>query len=73
MSKVSGSARSAGSTPSLPRPSNGSGHAEQETAHLDKLHLTVALSYGGRAEIVDAVRKLVHDAQDGKLQPRRCG
>jgi undecaprenyl diphosphate synthase len=40
--------------------------AEQETAHLDKLHLTVALSYGGRAEIVDAVRELLHD---GKLQP----
>ena len=43
--------------------------AEQETAHLDKLHLTVALSYGGRAEIVDAVRELLHDAQEGKLQP----
>ena len=42
--------------------------AEQETAHLDKLHLTVALSYGGRSEIVDAVRGLVREAQDGKLQ-----
>ena len=41
--------------------------AEQETAHLDKLHLTVALSYGGRSEIVDAVRGLVRDAQEGKL------
>jgi undecaprenyl diphosphate synthase len=43
--------------------------AEQETAHLDKLHLTVALSYGGRTEIVDAVRGLLHEAQEGKLQP----
>ncbi|HEY5626770.1 MAG TPA: isoprenyl transferase [Nitrospira sp.] len=43
--------------------------AEQETAHLDRLHLTVALSYGGRSEIVDAVRSLVHDARDGKIQP----
>ena len=42
--------------------------AEQETAHLDKLQLTVALSYGGRSEIVDAIRGLVRDAQDGKLQ-----
>ena len=42
---------------------------EQETAHLDRLHLTVALSYGGRTEIVDAVRELLHEAQDGKLQP----
>ena len=43
--------------------------AEQETAHLEKLHLTVALSYGGRTEIVDAVRELLREAQDGKLQP----
>ena len=43
--------------------------AEQETAHLDKLHLTVALSYGGRTEIVDAVREILHEAQEGKLQP----
>jgi undecaprenyl diphosphate synthase len=42
--------------------------AEQETAHLDKLHLTVALSYGGRTEIVDAVRGLVREVQEGKLQ-----
>ncbi len=43
--------------------------AEQETSHLNRLHLTVALSYGGRAEIVDAVRELLHEAQDGNLQP----
>ncbi|GBL40590.1 MAG: isoprenyl transferase [Nitrospira sp.] len=42
---------------------------EQATAHLDKLHLTVALSYGGRTEIVDAVRKILRDAQERKLQP----
>ena len=42
---------------------------EQVTAHLDKLHLTVALSYGGRTEIVDAVRKILRDAQERKLQP----
>ncbi len=42
---------------------------EQATAHLDKLHLTVALSYGGRTEIVDAVRGILRDAQEGKLQP----
>lgn len=43
--------------------------AEQETAHLDKLQLTVALSYGGRSEIVDAVRRVVREAQEGKIQP----
>jgi undecaprenyl diphosphate synthase len=42
---------------------------EQATAHLDKLHLTVALSYSGRTEIVDAVRGLLRDAPDGKLRP----
>ena len=43
--------------------------AEQETAHFTKLQLTVALSYGGRSEIVDAIRGLVREAQDGKVQP----
>jgi undecaprenyl diphosphate synthase len=42
--------------------------AEQETAHLDKLHLTVALSYGGRAEIVDVIRGIVREVQNGKLR-----
>jgi undecaprenyl diphosphate synthase len=42
---------------------------EKETAHLDKLILTVALSYGGRAEIVDAVKSLIEDVQTGAVQP----
>ncbi|MGQ0812490.1 MAG: isoprenyl transferase [Nitrospiraceae bacterium] len=41
---------------------------EQDTAHLDKLQLIVALSYGGRSEIVDAARQLALDVQHGKLQ-----
>ena len=44
---------------------------EKETAHLDKLILTVALSYGGRAEIVDAVKTLMEDVQTGTVQPTR--
>ena len=43
--------------------------AEQATSHLDKLTLTVALSYGGRSEIVDAVRRLARDCKDGKIEP----
>lgn len=43
--------------------------AEQETAHLNKLQLTVALSYGGRAEIVDAFRGVLHEVQEGKIHP----
>ena len=42
---------------------------EKETSHLDKLILTVALSYGGRAEIVDAVKALIEDVQAGTVQP----
>jgi undecaprenyl diphosphate synthase len=42
---------------------------ERETAHLDKLRLNVALSYGGRSEIVDAVRRLARDCRDGKVEP----
>ncbi len=42
---------------------------EQETVHLDKLILTVALSYGGRSEIVDAVSRIVRECQRGALRP----
>ena len=42
--------------------------AERETLHLDKLTLTVALSYGGRSEIVDAVRRLAEDCTKGLVQ-----
>jgi undecaprenyl diphosphate synthase len=44
---------------------------ERSTAHLDKLNLTVALSYGGRSEIVEAVRRLAQDCKDGKVQPEQ--
>lgn len=42
---------------------------EKETAHLGKLVLTVALSYGGRSEVVDAVRRVAQDCKQGNLQP----
>jgi undecaprenyl diphosphate synthase len=42
--------------------------AERDTAHLDKLMLTVALSYGGRSEIVDAVRRLAQDCKEDKIR-----
>lgn len=37
------------------------------TAHNGKLTLTLALSYSGRLEIVDAVRSLVRDAAAGRV------
>lgn len=42
---------------------------ERETAHLGKLTLNVALSYSGRTDIVDAVRKVARDCQEGRIQP----
>ncbi len=42
---------------------------EQATAHLDTLNLTVALSYGGRSEIVDAVRRLAEDVKGHVVEP----
>jgi undecaprenyl diphosphate synthase len=40
---------------------------ENETAHLEKMTLTVALSYGGRTEIVDAAKQAIADALRGTL------
>jgi len=42
---------------------------ERETAHCTSLNLTVALSYGGRSEIVDAVRRLATDVKAGTVAP----
>ena len=45
----------------------------QKTLHLlsrnTGLTLVLALSYGGRAEIVDAVRRLAAEARDGRIDP----
>jgi undecaprenyl diphosphate synthase len=38
----------------------------QRTRHCTGLHFNIALNYGGRAEITDAVRRLVGDALAGK-------
>jgi len=41
----------------------------EETRHLTRRTLAVALSYGGRAEIVDAARKIAIEVQMGSLTP----
>ena len=43
---------------------------EARTAGLDRLNLTVAVNYGGRDEIVRAVRKIAEAAAQGILDPR---
>lgn len=42
--------------------------AQDETRNNDGLILTLALSYGGRREILDAVRKVAQKVQDGRLR-----
>lgn len=43
---------------------------EARTAGLDRLNLTVAINYGGRDEILRAVRKIAEAAAQGILDPR---
>ena len=44
------------------------GRAESETAGNTRLNLTLALSYGGRHEIVDAARRLAARVASGELE-----
>jgi len=40
-----------------------------ETRHYDKYTINFAIMYGGRAEIVDAVRRISDDISSGKVDP----
>ncbi len=39
------------------------------TSKNDKVHLTIALNYGGRDEVARATKRLAHDVARGKLLP----
>lgn len=43
--------------------------AENATRGYDKFHLTVAIGYGGRAEVADAARELSEKVSRGELDP----
>lgn len=43
---------------------------ELMTADNDKVHLTIALNYGGRDEVARATCRLAHDVAAGKLNPK---
>ncbi|ABZ84817.1 undecaprenyl diphosphate synthase, putative [Heliomicrobium modesticaldum Ice1] len=45
--------------------------AVRHTANNDKLILNVALNYGGRIEIVEAVKAIARQARDGQIDPER--
>lgn len=40
------------------------------TSHNDKVHLTVALNYGGRDEVARATKRLAYDVAQGRLEPK---
>jgi len=40
-----------------------------DTASLDGMTLTLALSYGGREEVADAARSIAHAAVEGRIDP----
>ena len=42
---------------------------EARTAHLTRLNLTVAINYGGRDEILRAIRGLAEEAAEGRIDP----
>lgn len=44
---------------------------EAMTSTRRRLHLTIALNYGGRAEVVDGIRELGELVQKGEIDPRR--
>lgn len=44
-------------------------YSEEMTSGNDRLHLTAALSYGGRQEIVEAARALAKDVARGHVSP----
>ncbi len=47
--------------------------AENETAANDRLTLVIALSYGARAEIAGAARRIAEAVKDGTLDPSEVG
>jgi len=43
---------------------------EDATGSYDEHYLNIAVAYGGRAEIIDAARKIAGDVEDGSVAPR---
>jgi len=44
---------------------------EEATSHNTRVHLTIALNYGGRDEVARATQRLAQDVADGKLDPAK--
>jgi tritrans,polycis-undecaprenyl-diphosphate synthase [geranylgeranyl-diphosphate specific] len=62
--------RAIGETDRLPeRLQDAIDYADERTADYDRLHLNVALAYGGRAEMLGAARDIARQVADGDLDP----
>ncbi len=46
---------------------------EERTKDNDRLHLTVAINYGGRDELARVARRVAEDVASGKLKPEEVG
>ena len=46
-------------------------YLEKATANYGKRHINIAVCYGGRQEIVDAVRKIAEKVKRGELEPEQ--
>lgn len=42
---------------------------EEESKNADRIDVNIAINYGGRLEIVDAVKKIAQKVKDGELEP----
>ena len=62
--------RAIGETHRLPdRVTDAIDYAESRTSDYDRLHLNIALAYGGRAELLGAARDAARDVAAGDLDP----
>ncbi|MFD1589271.1 polyprenyl diphosphate synthase [Halorientalis brevis] len=62
--------RAIGETQRLPeRVTEAIRYAEDRTSEYDRLHLNIALAYGGRAELLGAAREVARDVASGALDP----
>ncbi len=43
-------------------------YAEERTKNYDKHHFNIAVAYGGREELVQAIRSVAKDVKEGKLE-----
>lgn len=44
---------------------------EEKTKNFSKHYLNIAMAYGGRTEILDAVRKIIQEVEQGKIKPEQ--